>query len=388
MTQHQGLHVGALFAGIGGIEKGLSGSGHVTDFFCEVDGWAQAVLRMHFRDVPLWADIRDLPTLGDAELITAGFPCQDLSQAGLTRGIGGSQSGLVRHVFDLLEHADPRWVLLENVPFMLQLDRGRAMWHLVEELHRLGFRWAYRIVDARSFGLPQRRQRVLLLASRSEDPATVLFADEDGGPLVLDPAVRACGFYWTEGLRGLGWAVDAVPTLKGGSGIGIPSSPAIWMPDGRIGTLDIRDAERLQGFTPDWTEVEGRGARRQGYRWKLVGNAVSVRVARWIGNRLREPGDPIVPGRGRELHPGDSWPRAARGVGPGNRAVSVDLSSWPVSDRYEHLAEFLGHPLIPLSIRAAEGFLGRAERSSLRFPAGLLDAIRHHVASMKEKPAA
>ncbi|MBO0728750.1 MAG: DNA (cytosine-5-)-methyltransferase [Acidimicrobiaceae bacterium] len=382
------LRVAALFAGIGGIEKGLSAHGHVTDFFCEADALAQAVLRNRFGDVPLWADIRNLPTLGEAELVTAGFPCQDLSQAGRTRGIDGSQSGLVRHVFDLLEDAQPRWVVLENVPFMLQLDRGRAMWRLVDELHRLGFRWAYRVIDARSFGLPQRRQRVLLLASRTEDPATVLFADEAGGPSIMDPAVRACGFYWTEGLRGLGWAVDAVPTLKGGSGVGIPSSPAIWMPDGRIGTVDIRDAERLQGFAAGWTEVDARGAYRQGHRWKLVGNAVSVRVAQWIGQRLLEPGDPIMLGRGRDLHPGDSWPRAASCVGLGNRVASVELSPWPVSAPYEHLAEFLEHPLIPLSVRAAEGFLGRAERSSLRFPAGLLDAIRLHITSMKEKPAA
>jgi DNA (cytosine-5)-methyltransferase 1 len=62
---------------------------------------------------------------------------------------------------------------LENVPFMLQLDRGQAMHYLTTELARLGFRWAYRVVDARSFGPPQRRQRVILLAtvkSRRRDP--------------------------------------------------------------------------------------------------------------------------------------------------------------------------------------------------------------------------
>src|SRR3954454_8148112 len=100
---------------------------------------------------------------------------------------------------------------------MLQLDRGRAMRYLPEELGRLGYRWAYRVVDARAFGLPQRRQRVILLASRTEDPRPLLL-DEDAEPaeqpLLAD---SFCGFYWTEGLRGLGWAVDAVPTLKGGS---------------------------------------------------------------------------------------------------------------------------------------------------------------------------
>ena len=100
----------------------------------------------------------------------------------------------------------------------------------------------------------------------------------------------ACGFYWTEGNRGLGWAVDATPTLKGGSGLGIPSPPAIRLPNGGgICTPDIRDAERLQGFDADWTLVEGQDERRRnGQRWKMVGNAVSVPVFSWVGDRLSD----------------------------------------------------------------------------------------------------
>ncbi len=136
---------------------------------------------------------------------------------------------------------------------MLQLDRGAAMRFLTRSLETLGFSWAYRVVDTRAFGLPQRRQRVLLLASRTADPREVLFVGEEGEPEWPDPSEVACGFYWTEGIRGLGWAIDAIPTLKGGSTIGIPSAPAIRFPDGRIATPDLRDAERLQGFEPEWT---------------------------------------------------------------------------------------------------------------------------------------
>lgn len=104
-------------------------------------------------------------------MVSAGFPCQDLSQAGRTVGIDGSRSGLVDHAFRLVRRTQgPRWLLLENIPFMLKLDRGRAMRHLTAELEDMGYRWAYRVVDTRAFGLPQRRQRVILLASRTEDP--------------------------------------------------------------------------------------------------------------------------------------------------------------------------------------------------------------------------
>src|SRR5690606_35704194 len=91
-----------------------------------------------------------------------------------------------------------------------------------------------------------------------------------GRPARGKPHRTSFGFYWTEGIRGLGAAVDAVPTLKGGSTIGIPSSPAILLPNGRVVTPDIRDAERLQGFPADWTQPAETVARKS-VRWKLVG---------------------------------------------------------------------------------------------------------------------
>src|SRR5207249_10844106 len=133
---------------------------------------------------------------------------------------------------------------------------------------------------------------VLLLASRTEDPREILFHGNEQEPEVPDHDKVACGFYWTEGIRGLGWAVDAVPTLKGGSTIGIPSPPAIRLPVDRIIlTPDIRDAERLQGFSANWTlpALEGDTVRK-GARWRLVGNAVSVPVERWVGERLKAGG--------------------------------------------------------------------------------------------------
>ena len=135
--------------------------------------------------------------------------------------MAGDQSSLVSHVFRLLRKNPVEWVLLENVPFMLQLSRGSAMRYVVGELEKLGYRWAYRVLDTRAFGIPQRRQRVFLLASLSADPAELLFSDDAGLPDEADFAGQACGFYWTEGTRGLGWAVNAIPTLKGGSGLGM-----------------------------------------------------------------------------------------------------------------------------------------------------------------------
>lgn len=369
-----------LFAGIGGIELGLRLSGHHTSLLCEIDESAQAVLAEHFPTAVLERDIRHLRELdGNVNLVAAGFPCQDLSQAGLTAGIGGERSGLVHEVFRLVERHRVPWILLENVPFMLRLARGRALEVIVDALERLGYHWAYRVVDALAFGLPQRRLRVYLVASRDGDPREVLFAD-DVTPMDQGASYPnvACGFYWTEGTRGLGWAVDAVPTLKGGSTVGVPSPPAVVLPDGRIVTPSIEDAEALQGFDRGWTRGAERVVRRN-MRWKLVGNAVNVRVAQWIGDRLAQPGEAILRDS-RPIKPGEAWPLAAFNVGVGR--FSNNLSTWPRADQRTNLQRFLSRPENLLSRRATAGFFERAKQASLRFPPGFLDAVAAHLDRM------
>lgn len=375
-----------LFAGIGGLEVGLSKSGWQTTLLCEIAPAAQAVLRQRMPGIDLHGNVKKLRALPQSvDLVAAGFPCQDLSQAGMTRGIEGAHSGLVGEVFRLVRRKKgPRWLLLENVPFMLQLDRGAAMRHLTETLDELGYRWAYRVVDARAFGLPQRRHRVLMLASRSEDPRPVLFGQDAGPPEEPEPLDYPCGFYWTEGIRGLGWAIDAVPTIKGGSTIGIASPPAVWLKNGEIVTPGLQDAERLQGFEPGWTEpaLEVCGL-REGQRWKLVGNAVSTRMSEWLGSRLDTSASDSW-AESTRLKAGDRWPVAAWGDASGTYAV--DVSMWPVREPYQHLEGFLHHTK-PLSARAAAGFLRRARSGSLRFVPGFLEDVEAHLARVSGSQA-
>jgi len=377
----------SLFSGIGGFEVGLARAGHSTELICEIDPGARAVLEHHFK-LPVQPDVRKLRAFPKVDLIAAGFPCQDLSQAGRTVGIEGQNSRLVGEIFKRLTSRKngPKWLLLENVPFMLQLQRGRAMRYLVHELESLGFMWAYRVVDTRAFGLPQRRLRVILLASRTDDPRPVLFG-QDAKPISVEfSRDKLCGFYWTEGLRGLGWAVDSVPTLKGGSTIGIPSPPAIWDPTSRLITVpDLRDAERLQGFDADWTApaTEANGVRDR-HRWKLVGNALSVPVAAWVGRRLSDPSGEFE--SGRKLTKSSSWPYAA--WGHQGQSHAVDVSTFPVHEPRPSLESFLRYPRTPLSHRAALGFLNRALVSGLRFEPGFLDDVRRHVDRMARIVAA
>jgi len=389
MVKSGNLKVAGLFAGIGGIELGMHQAHHTTSLLCEIDPGARAVLEKRFPNVQIESDIKRMKALPDVDLVAAGFPCQDLSQAGRTAGIRGKNSGLVENVFRLIDSRKkkPRWLLIENVSFMLQLNRGKAMRYLVDQLEERGFSWAYRVVDTRAFGLPQRRQRVILLASSTDDPRPVLFADDAGEEERPDFPELFRGFYWTEGTRGLGWAIDAVPTLKGGSTIGIPSPPAIWDPiHGSISTPDLRDAERLQGFDAGWTTpAEEMERAKRAHRWKLVGNAVSVPVARWLGQRLTQPG--TFKHRSSALLPrGVSWPRAA--WGHKDKVHPADFSMWPVQWERPHLSDFLKYPRADLSVRAASGFLRRANDSTLTFEPGFKEAVAEHINRMSRSSAA
>lgn len=383
-TAKKPLNVVGLFAGVGGVELGLQRAGHHCVLLCEIEEAAQAVLKARFPKVPMHGDVTTLNSLpSKVDMITGGFPCQDLSQAGKGAGIlHGKRSSLVGEIFRLVQSRNVPYVLLENVSFMLKLDAGRAMDVLASAFEELGYKWAYRVVNSLAFGVPQRRERVIFLAARDDDPRAVLFADEAAEPQTeIDLVGKVpCGFYWTEGIRGLGWAVNAVPTLKGGSTIGIPSPPAIVFPSGFVGTPDIRDAERMQGFPADWTEP-ACSVGRASARWKLVGNAVTVDLFNWVGERLRRPNLSGTRVDGWPLNKKGGWPRAGWNVGNGRFGSAI--SSYPVLKDRPDLEDWLNYSPKPLSLRAITGFLERTDRSSLRFPPDFIKFLRKHQRRME-----
>ena len=378
----------SLFSGIGGLEYGFSEQGNTPLLFCENDAAAQAVLENHYPGVSIAQDVCLLKNIPSCDILLAGFPCQDLSQAGKKIGIGGTRSGLVEQLFRLISNAKPkpRWLVVENVPYMLSLASGSAMGYLVSQLEEMGYTWAYRVIDSRAFGTPQRRPRVLLVASRTDDPRDVLFTgneimgDVDGKPSIIDEGAWY-GFYWTEGSRGVGWAKEAVPPIKGGSTIGIASPPAVWIPNNDFfGTISLSDAECLQGFEAGWTSaVENTLGHKKNSRWRLIGNAVNTRMSRWLCNQLSSPekyaGDIGVPlSHGR-------WPKSA--WGRKGKAYGLELSAWPVLYQQPKLRFFLKEPLKPLSVRATIGFLNRAQLcTNVTYSKRFLKSLQRHADSI------
>lgn len=131
-----GLRVLDCFAGIGGFSLGLERAGGFhTVGFVEIDPFCQRVLAKHWPDVPIHGDITTREFVeGEADVITGGFPCQDISFAGAGAGLAGARSGLYRELVRAIRLVRPRFAILENVAALL----GRGMDTVLGDLAETG----------------------------------------------------------------------------------------------------------------------------------------------------------------------------------------------------------------------------------------------------------
>lgn len=236
-----GLQHVSLFSGVGGIDLAFERAGVPTVAACEIDKAAAGVLADHWPNLPLFDDVKeltgdDLRALGcdpARTVLSGGFPCQDLSVAGGRRGMGeGTRSGLFWHIDRILGEFAPAWIVLENVPGLLSSvcicpgdercqDTGRhakpcgafikpknqprqwvdnaphgvkggscsggcisvhggAMGAVLGALAERGYGYAYRVLDAQFFGVPQRRRRVVIVGHLGDGagPVEILFEPE------------------------------------------------------------------------------------------------------------------------------------------------------------------------------------------------------------------
>lgn len=161
------LKVLDLFSGIGGFSLGLERTGGFeTVAFCEIEPYPRAVLKKHWPEVPCYDDVRTLTadTLrrdGIAvDVICGGFPCQDVSLAGKRAGLEGARSGLWREYARLIGELRPSFVIVENVPGLLNLGMGTVL----GDLSSLGYDATWDCIPASAVGAPHRRDRVWIIA--------------------------------------------------------------------------------------------------------------------------------------------------------------------------------------------------------------------------------
>jgi DNA (cytosine-5)-methyltransferase 1 len=355
---------GSLFSGIGGLDHGLARAGWEHAFFCEADAYRRDVLRARWPGVPVYEDVASVATsdngarpvgvgagrralggsgrgatadgsLGGSEdavdLLAGGFPCQDLSVAGRRAGLAGERSGLFHEFARVAESFRPRWLLVENVPGLLSSNGGRDFGVVLGTLADLGYGLAWRIVDSRFFGVPQRRRRVFVVGALVDrNPRAA--AERAGAVLAVGtrcerhPATRREAGADVAGTLGggageRGWAQDTermtfvAETVRSHPRPGSNSNGNLvtafhalqdpisetelapsWGKGNREGTASIgiaqgasvrrltpTECERLQALPDGWSDLGGTPDSR---RYAALGDAVTASVAEWIGRRI------------------------------------------------------------------------------------------------------
>ena len=182
-----------LFAGIGGFSLGLERTGvFKTAAFCEIDKKAQLVLNKNWPDVPVFDDVTTLTKeLLDEkgisiDVITGGFPCQDISFAGRGAGLEGERSGLWFQFYRLIKEIQPRYAIIENVSAL----RSRGLDVVLSGLNEIGYDAEWHCIPASALGAPHQRDRLWVVAypvrSRSQVGLPAQGHGKEGNPEIAD----------------------------------------------------------------------------------------------------------------------------------------------------------------------------------------------------------
>ncbi len=155
-------NVGSLFSGIGGIELGFEQAGFETVWFIEQDRYPQTILKKKFPEAKIYGDIKevDFKSIQQVDILTGGFPCQDISNAGKRVGIEGDRSSLWKYYLKAISQIRPRIAFIENVSALL----GRGLSVVLCDLAQIGYDAEWHSVPASSVGANHQRDRIFILA--------------------------------------------------------------------------------------------------------------------------------------------------------------------------------------------------------------------------------
>jgi DNA (cytosine-5)-methyltransferase 1 len=247
--------------------------------FSEIEPFPSAVLAYHYPLIPNLGDItrfdgKDIVTqYGPIDAILGGTPCQGLSKAKRGRqGFDDPRSKLALKYLELVSAIKPRWVLWENVDGCLSCNQGRDFDTFVRTLDECGYGVAWRVLDARHWGVPQQRRRVFLVGYLGDwRPSTAVLFDSQSlqGD---DPQERTTPVACCVTVRGPGSLDDRETYVVDQKG---------------IRHMSPLETERCFGFTDNYTLVPFKGKLpADAPRYKACGNSWAVPVLVWLGERI------------------------------------------------------------------------------------------------------
>lgn len=298
---------GSVCSGVGTCAlawgPGHGGPGWETAFFSEIEPFPRAVLEQRFPGVPLHGDFTTMEGAehGPIDLLAGGTPCQDYSIGGGRAGLDGDRGNLTLEFARLAGRTRARWLAWENVPGCFSTNSGRDFgcvlaalagypgdvmfeppdigWNrcgVVAAAGPDGYGIAWRVLDAQYFGVAQQRLRLFLVGHLGDwRPAAAV---------LLEP----------HSLR-RDWAperAEAVSVCLTARGAGsLDDRETYIVEDAGVRHMTPLEFERCQGMPDDWTRIAWRGKPPElcpdGPRYKAIGNAWAVPVARWIGRRIK-----------------------------------------------------------------------------------------------------
>lgn len=292
------LRCADFFCGIGGFHLAAHNIGLQVVCACDVDEYAQHAYKENFGLEP-FGDIVELQPedVPDHDILCAGFPCQPFSIIGRQQGFSDPRGKLFFELLRFVRAKRPRGIVLENVKQLMTTDKGRVIRRIIKDLKQLGYTTVeVKILNALDFGLPQKRERTIVVAAQShlsfdwpsgtipmQPLSTILESDPDPSCYVSD-AIRikrqkqhqptVTPSIWHENKAG---NVSSHPwscALRAGA------SHNYLLVNGER-RLTTRELMRLQGFPDSWKIVCSHAQTR-----KQAGNAVPVPVVQAVLERM------------------------------------------------------------------------------------------------------
>ena len=264
-----------LFAGIGGFTIGLERAGFETVAFCEIDLYAQKVLKKNWPGVPIYDDVRTITAERLAsdgirvDVITGGFPCQDISVSGNQAGIqDGTRSGLWSECARLLGDIRPKYAIFENVTNLLNGHRGDWFKRVLWDISALGYDAEWHCIPASELGAHHHRDRIWIIAYPRRE------FKRDNGKLAKSQTKRTQGAIITTAICKNVADTDCSQRERGCLSSRIRAQYA------NIGGASGWQAE------PDVGRV-ANGVPSRSHRLKCLGNAVVPPIPELIGRALK-----------------------------------------------------------------------------------------------------
>lgn len=269
-------------SGIEAPSMAWHGLGWKPVWYSEIDRFPSAVLKHHYPHVPNLGDITKITkhetfkkSVGTVDLFCGGTPCQSFSVAGLRKGMDDPRGNLALVFLGIVDQLRPRWVVWENVPGVLSSNGGRDFGAFIGALGQLGYGWAYRILDAQYFGVPQRRRRVFVIGHIGgwQRAAAVLFERHSLQGHSAPRREAGEGFAASIGIRaantssnGKGISEELTHTLDNGPHFVAQITPTLCHGKKSAGSVTQQDAENGGLIVSSFKAGQGHNAGGIGYR--------------------------------------------------------------------------------------------------------------------------